>query len=340
MAKAKDIPYAELRGAIRSIMRTVDLSSISAKKIRTLCAKKMKMSLACRRKEMDEIIMTYMEEGDSSSEDSDSEEGDPSKKVCNTKSGASHSSVQCTTPISVQFATPSSVQSATPSSVQSATPSSVQSATSIRRIAVATPPKKRILEEKRLAAQVFEAPAPAKVTTHSIPGGGGGDTINYRPKCRRCMVPPKKRPIKMPVKTSDQSPVRNEQQSLQEDELFARRLQAEEWNFRQRTVKKSLKSRAPAKQLDQNGEPKKRKAGAYSRNCRLSSSLTAVLKANQMSRYDVVKKIWHIVRTRGLFDPNNKQFAIVDEELYRVFGRHRIRLFGMMKYLKHHIKDI
>ncbi|XP_054708768.1 uncharacterized protein LOC129218505 isoform X2 [Uloborus diversus] len=322
MAKAKDIPYAELRGAIRSIMRTVDLSSISAKKIRTLCAKKMKMSLACRRKEMDEIIMTYMEEGDSSSEDSDSEEGDPSKKVCNTKSGASHSSVQCTTPISVQFATPSSVQSATPSSVQSATPSSVQSATSIRRIAVATPPKKRILEEKRLAAQVFEAPAPAKVTTHSIP------------------VPPKKRPIKMPVKTSDQSPVRNEQQSLQEDELFARRLQAEEWNFRQRTVKKSLKSRAPAKQLDQNGEPKKRKAGAYSRNCRLSSSLTAVLKANQMSRYDVVKKIWHIVRTRGLFDPNNKQFAIVDEELYRVFGRHRIRLFGMMKYLKHHIKDI
>lgn len=38
-------------------------------------------------------------------------------------------------------------------------------------------------------------------------------------------------------------------------------------------------------------------------------------------------------------DPKNKQFAICDDELFKVIGVKRFRTFGMMKYLKNHFVD-
>jgi len=38
-------------------------------------------------------------------------------------------------------------------------------------------------------------------------------------------------------------------------------------------------------------------------------------------------------------DPKNKQFAVCDEQLQKVFGVKRFRTFGMMKYLKSHFTD-
>ena len=47
---------------------------------------------------------------------------------------------------------------------------------------------------------------------------------------------------------------------------------------------------------------------------------------DQMSRRDVVKKLWDVVRERGLQDPTNKQFAICDDQLLKVFGEFFFRL--------------
>ncbi|KAL1423358.1 hypothetical protein MTO96_021328 [Rhipicephalus appendiculatus] len=74
--------------------------------------------------------------------------------------------------------------------------------------------------------------------------------------------------------------------------------------------------------------------------CSVSPELAAVVGAEEMARSAVVKKMWSIVRERNLFDPSNKQFAICDPQLMKVFGHKRVRMFGMMKYLKNHIKDI
>jgi len=61
-----------------------------------------------------------------------------------------------------------------------------------------------------------------------------------------------------------------------------------------------------------------------------------VVGADAMARHEVVKKIWAIIKEKNLYDPKNKQFAICNDELLKVFGCKRFRTFGMMKYLKNH----
>jgi len=77
----------------------------------------------------------------------------------------------------------------------------------------------------------------------------------------------------------------------------------------------------------------------YTKLCKLSPELSKVMGEENMARHEVVKKMWSIIKTKELYDPKNKQFAICDAELLAVFGVKRFRTFGMMKYLKHHFLD-
>ncbi|XP_065072033.1 uncharacterized protein LOC135696540 [Rhopilema esculentum] len=97
---------------------------------------------------------------------------------------------------------------------------------------------------------------------------------------------------------------------------------------------KKLKSSASSEQTD---KPKK-KTG-FSRDMALSQELTDLFGTDKLPRCDVVKKMYALFKERDLMDPSNKQFVICDEELYKIFGVKRFRAFGMMKYLKHHVKD-
>lgn len=81
------------------------------------------------------------------------------------------------------------------------------------------------------------------------------------------------------------------------------------------------------------------KGSGYTRAITLSDELAALVGAKQMARHEVVKKVWSIIKERKLYDPKNKQFAICDDELYKVIGVKRFRTFGMMKYLKDHFVD-
>ena len=40
-----------------------------------------------------------------------------------------------------------------------------------------------------------------------------------------------------------------------------------------------------------------------------------------MPRHEAVKQIWAIIKERNLYDPKNKQFAICDDELHKIFGK-------------------
>ncbi|KAK7871515.1 hypothetical protein R5R35_010230 [Gryllus longicercus] len=79
--------------------------------------------------------------------------------------------------------------------------------------------------------------------------------------------------------------------------------------------------------------------GGYTRAYNLSPELAAVVGQDSMARHEVVRKVWAIIKERNLYDPKNKQFAICDDELMKVFGVKRFRTFGMMKYLKNHFLD-
>ncbi|CAG9569113.1 unnamed protein product [Danaus chrysippus] len=72
---------------------------------------------------------------------------------------------------------------------------------------------------------------------------------------------------------------------------------------------------------------------------KLSPALSELMGETEMPRHEVVKRVWTIIKEKNLYDPNNKQFAICDDALYKVIGTKRFRTFGMMKYLKTHFLD-
>jgi len=79
-----------------------------------------------------------------------------------------------------------------------------------------------------------------------------------------------------------------------------------------------------------------KKGSGFTRPYKLSKELAAVVGADEMPRHEVVKKMWAVIKERNLYDPKNKQFAICDDQLLKVFGVKRFRTFGMLKYLKTH----
>jgi len=113
--------------------------------------------------------------------------------------------------------------------------------------------------------------------------------------------------------------------------------EAEEDEFNPR--KKGPAAKPAPKAAAAVGAKRKGESG-YTKKCKLSPELAAIVGSNEMARHDVVKKMWQIVKERELLDPKNKQFAICDDQLMKVIGTKRFRTFGMMKYLKHHISDL
>jgi upstream activation factor subunit UAF30 len=67
------------------------------------------------------------------------------------------------------------------------------------------------------------------------------------------------------------------------------------------------------------------------------ADLLAVKKGEKLSRPEVVKKLWAYIKEKKLQDPENKQFFKPDKKMEPIFGKERIRAFGMAKFLKGHL---
>merc|ERR1711936_245254 len=72
----------------------------------------------------------------------------------------------------------------------------------------------------------------------------------------------------------------------------------------------------------------------------LSEDLTTLLgskKGEQLSRPEVVKRLWAYIKEKKLQDPANKQFFTPDKAMQPIFGKEKVRAFGMVKHLKGHL---
>lgn len=85
----------------------------------------------------------------------------------------------------------------------------------------------------------------------------------------------------------------------------------EDWNKR--------KNKKPAGGGGGGGRGKK--TSAFTRSFKLSPELADVVGSDVMPRHEVVKKLWAVIKERELQDPQNKQFAICDDQLMKVFGK-------------------
>jgi upstream activation factor subunit UAF30 len=125
-----------------------------------------------------------------------------------------------------------------------------------------------------------------------------------------------------------------------DDEDLARKLQEEEQRQGGRRTRKGVQPpKKESKKKSKMKEPgsKPRRANKYMEACTLSPQLAAIVGEDRMPRHQVVKTMWAIIKERNLMDPKNKQFMLCDEQMMTVFGRKKVRTFGMMKYLKDHI---
>ena len=70
-----------------------------------------------------------------------------------------------------------------------------------------------------------------------------------------------------------------------------------------------------------------------------SPELSGVIGAGQLSRGEVVSKMWAYIKKHNLQNPANKREIVADDKLRPVFGgKDRVDMFEMNKHLAKHLK--
>jgi len=84
---------------------------------------------------------------------------------------------------------------------------------------------------------------------------------------------------------------------------------------------------------DAGGEKKRKAGGGFSKPFNLSYPLAELCGTNQLSRPQVVKKLWEYIKGNELQDPRDKRQIICDEKLQAVFNQSKVNMFSMNKLL-------
>src|SRR5206468_6890678 len=77
-----------------------------------------------------------------------------------------------------------------------------------------------------------------------------------------------------------------------------------------------------------------KKPNALQKPLQPSPELAAVVGSGQLSRGDVVSKIWDYIKKNKLQNPANKREIVADDKLKPVFGgKDKVSMFEMKKHL-------
>jgi chromatin remodeling complex protein RSC6 len=94
---------------------------------------------------------------------------------------------------------------------------------------------------------------------------------------------------------------------------------------------------APAK-----GAPAAKKAkpavSAFAKPLQPSKELAAVVGADPLPRTEVVSKVWLYIKKHKLQNEANKREILADDKLAAVFGKSKVTMFEMNKFLAQHLK--
>jgi len=90
-------------------------------------------------------------------------------------------------------------------------------------------------------------------------------------------------------------------------------------------------------------EPKKsaKKSGGsdgLQRPLKPSADLAAITGPDNIARSGVVSKMWDYIKKNNLQNPANKREILADDKLKKVFGRDKVTMFEMNKYIAQHVK--
>ncbi|KAM0209535.1 hypothetical protein ACHAQD_011121 [Fusarium lateritium] len=86
---------------------------------------------------------------------------------------------------------------------------------------------------------------------------------------------------------------------------------------------------------------KKRKAGGgFQKPFNLSETLSELVGETQLSRPQVVKKLWEHIKANDLQDPKDKRQIICDDKMQAVFKQGRVDMFRMNKDIGSHLYPV
>ncbi len=107
-----------------------------------------------------------------------------------------------------------------------------------------------------------------------------------------------------------------------------------------KTQAKAAAERGTAKKT-RHGKPPAGRAGtnsAFAAPLQPSPELAAVVGGEPLPRTDVVSKIWEYIKKNNLQNPENKREIVADDKLKPIFGKPKVTMFEMNKYLSQHLK--
>ena len=87
---------------------------------------------------------------------------------------------------------------------------------------------------------------------------------------------------------------------------------------------------------------KKPKAGnkpnALQQPLQPSEDLAAVVGGGTMARGEVISKVWEYIKSHKLQNPDDGREILADDKLRKVFGKEKVSMFEMNKFLSQHLK--
>lgn len=77
---------------------------------------------------------------------------------------------------------------------------------------------------------------------------------------------------------------------------------------------------------------------AFAKPLQPSKELAAVVGSDPLPRTEVVSKMWEYIKKHKLQNEANKREILADDKLAAVFGKSKVTMFEMNKFLAQHLK--
>jgi chromatin remodeling complex protein RSC6 len=69
-----------------------------------------------------------------------------------------------------------------------------------------------------------------------------------------------------------------------------------------------------------------------------SKELAAVVGSDPLPRAQVVSRVWDYIKQHNLQNPKNRREILADDKLKPIFGKDKVTMFEMNRYLAQHLK--
>jgi chromatin remodeling complex protein RSC6 len=77
---------------------------------------------------------------------------------------------------------------------------------------------------------------------------------------------------------------------------------------------------------------------AFQKPLHPSGELVVIIGSDPVSRGEVTSKVWDHIKSHNLQNPENRREILADDKLRKVFGKDKVTMFEMTKYLSQHLK--